>query len=155
MERQEIRILRLADECVEDGVCGEDRGAAIGVDGVPGEQRGLLQVVLADECEDAVVQVEAIAEERGDGLRELRGVRVLGNGGRRPRGRRRGGRPVDGGEWGLDAKAALAAASLGGGFLGGGEGEEAEGDEARWMTAMRAAEGGVRQDFEMAEERWF
>lgn len=155
MERQEIRILRLADECVEDGVGREDRGSAVGVDRVPCEERGLIEVVLADECEDAIVQVEAIPRERGDGLRELRGVRVLGDGGRGLRGRRGGGRPVEGGEWGLDAESALAAAALRGGFLGGGKGEEAEGDEARRMAAMRAVEGGARQDSEMGEEGWF
>lgn len=84
-------------------------------------QRRLLEVVLAYELEDLVVEDEAAAGERGYGLGELRGVRVL---------RRRGGaglllRLAERRERRLDAEAALPLASLGGGLLRRGEGEVA------------------------------
>lgn len=81
VEGEKIGIAALAEESVEDRVDGEDGGAAVGVDGMAGEERGLVEVVLADEFEDAVVEVEAFGDERGNGLRQLGGVGV----GRGPR----------------------------------------------------------------------
>lgn len=83
------------------------------------EERRLLEIVLAYELEDFVVEVEAAAGERGDGLGELRGVRVL---------RRLGWSRLlllvaERGERRLDAEAALALAAFGGGFFRGGKGE--------------------------------
>lgn len=85
------------------------------------EERRLLEIVFAYELEDFVVEVEADAGERGDGLGKLGGVRVL----------RRLGRAglllllAERGEWRLNAEAALALAAFGGGFFRGGEGEVA------------------------------
>jgi hypothetical protein len=52
-----------ANEGVEDGVDGEDGGTTIGVDGVPREERSLVKVVLTDQLENAVVEIEPVAEE--------------------------------------------------------------------------------------------
>lgn len=49
MEREKVRVLRLTELGVEDGVDGEDGGTAVGVNGVAGEEGGLVEVVLADE----------------------------------------------------------------------------------------------------------
>lgn len=120
VEGEEVSILGLAKEGIEDGVDGEDGGAAIGVDGVPREERGLVEVILADQLENAVVEIEAVAGEGRDGLGEFWGVgvlwdlRVLGFGGLLLG-------AVEGGERGFDAQAALAAAAFGGSFFGGGE----------------------------------
>lgn len=117
VEGQEVGVARLAEERGEDGVAGEDGGAAVGVDGVAGEERGLVEVVLPDEREDAVVEVEALAGEDRGGLGELEGVAVGSRAWRS--GGALGDRPAGGRR--LDAEAALAAAALGGGVLGGGE----------------------------------
>lgn len=141
VEGEEVGVLGLAKEGVEDGVDGEDGGAAIGVDGVSREERGLVEVVLADQLENAVVEIEAVAGEGRDGLGEfwgvgvLRDLRILGFGGLLLLG------AVEGGERGFDAQAALAAAAFGGGFFRGGEGEgAAEGDEGGgcwWWVVVR------------------
>lgn len=80
-----------------------------------GEERGLFEVVLPDEREDAPVEVEALAGEYRRGLGELRGVGV-GRGAGPTRGAL-GSRPAGGRR--LHAEAALAAAALGGGVGGG------------------------------------
>ena len=61
VEREEVGVARLAEQRGEDGVAGEDGGAAVGVDGVAREERRLVEVVLADERENAAVEVEALA----------------------------------------------------------------------------------------------
>lgn len=48
VEGEKVGVTRLAEKRVEDGVAGEGGGAAVGVDGVAGEERGLVEVVLAD-----------------------------------------------------------------------------------------------------------
>lgn len=76
VEGEEVGVAGVAEEGGEDGVDGEDGGAAVGVDGVARVERGLVEVVGADEGEDAVVEVEAVAGEGGDVFRELGVVRV-------------------------------------------------------------------------------
>lgn len=123
VEGEEVGVLGLANEGVEDGVDGEDGGATIGVDGVPREERSLVEVVLTDQLENAVVEIESVAGEGRDGLGEFWGVwvlwdlRVLGFWGLLLLllG------AVEGGERGFDAQAALAAAAFCGGFFWGGE----------------------------------
>lgn len=145
VEREQVGVARLAEQRGEDGVAGEDGGAAVGVDGVAREQRRLAEVVLADQREDAAVQVQALPRERRGRLRDLGRVGVRRGAGRPRRALRR--RAT--GERGLHAQAALAAAALGGGVRGrlrvvgggrgGGEAEEAgvgpeaegKGEEAR------------------------
>jgi len=65
VEGEEVRIAGLAEEGGEDGIDGEYGGAAIGVDGVARVERGLVEVIFADERENAVVQVEPVAGECG------------------------------------------------------------------------------------------
>lgn len=98
-----------------------------------GIKSGLFEVVLADEREDAIVEIQAVAGESRDGFGEFWDIGVLrfrGLGLRLLLG------SVKGGEWGFDAEAALAAAALGGGFLRSGEGEETKGDEGRWRMEV-------------------
>lgn len=113
VEGKEVGVFGLAELGGEDGVGGEDGGAAVGVDGVAGEEGGLLEVVLADEAEDAVVEVKASAREGGDRFGDLRGVRVLGGGRRLLTLGLVGLGVTEGVERGLDALAALAAAEIG------------------------------------------
>lgn len=103
-----------------DGIAGEDGGAAVGVDRVAREKRGFLQIILADQLENAVVEVEPVPGQNRDSFGDFRSirVRVLRGGGARlllllllaKRGNRR-----------LDAKAALAFTALGGGLFRRGE----------------------------------
>lgn len=60
VEREEISVAILAEKGVEDSVAGEDSGATVGVDGVADEKRGLVEIVLTDEGEDAVMEVQAL-----------------------------------------------------------------------------------------------
>lgn len=48
VEGEEVGVFGLAEEAVEDGVDGEDGGAAVGVDGVARVERGFVEVVFAD-----------------------------------------------------------------------------------------------------------
>lgn len=48
VEGEEVGVAALAEEGGEDGVDGEDRGAAVGVDGVADEEGCLVQIVGAD-----------------------------------------------------------------------------------------------------------
>lgn len=76
VEGEEVGIAGLAEEGGEYGVDCEDGGAAVGVDGVACVERGLVEVIFADEGENAVVQVEAVAGECGHMFGELRVVRI-------------------------------------------------------------------------------
>lgn len=88
-----------------------------------GVESGLVEVVLPDEGENAVVEVEAVAGERRHGLGKLGGVWVLwdlgllGFSGLLGLGLG----AVEGGERGFDAETALAAAAFCGGLFRGGE----------------------------------
>jgi len=73
---EEVGVAGLAEQRGEDGVAGEDGGAAVGVDGVAREERRLVEVVLADEREDSAVQVEALPREHRGRLRDLGRVGV-------------------------------------------------------------------------------
>lgn len=137
---QEVRILGLAKLSGKHRVDCENGGPAVGIDGMASVERGLLEVVLADESENAVVEVEAVAGQSRNGFGEFRGVRVL-----------LGFRgllllllllvAVEGGERGLDAEAALATTSFGRSFFWGGEGEESKGDEGGWWGWVVAVGG--------------
>lgn len=61
VEGEEVGVAGLAEEGGEDGVAREYGGAAVRVDGVADEEGGLVEVVLADEGEDVVVEGEAVA----------------------------------------------------------------------------------------------
>lgn len=76
VEGEEVSVAGLAEEGGEDGVDGENGGAAVGVDGVARVERGLVEVIVADEGENAVVQVEPVAGECRHVFGELRVVRV-------------------------------------------------------------------------------
>lgn len=76
VEGEEVGVAALTEEGGEDGIAGEDRGAAVGVDGVADQERGLVEVVLTDESQDAIVEVEAVAGEGCGGFGEFGGVRV-------------------------------------------------------------------------------
>lgn len=65
VEGEEVGIAGLAEEGGEYGVDSEYGGAAVGVDGVASVERGLVEVIFADEGENAVVQVETLAGECG------------------------------------------------------------------------------------------
>lgn len=134
VEREEVGVAGLAEEGGEDGVAGEDGRAAVGVDGVTDEEGGLVEIVVTDEGEDAVVEGEAVAREGGDGVGELGGVRVLEWGGRQLLGARGG--VTDGVEGWLDAEATLSTAALSRGFFWRGEREEAKREEGRARGAM-------------------
>lgn len=99
------------------------------------EERRLFEIIFADELEDAVVEVEAVAGKCRDGLGKLGGVRVL-----RCWGGRRAGLLLlvaKGGERGLDAEAAFAFTAFSGGFFWSGEGEEANRKEGgRWRVGL-------------------
>lgn len=68
VERQQVRVFGLAELSGEDGIDCVNGGSAIGIDGMAGEERGLLEVVLADESENAVVEGEAVAGESRNGF---------------------------------------------------------------------------------------
>lgn len=112
VEGEEIGVLGLAEESVEDRVDGVDGGAAVRVDGVAGEEGGLVEVIFADEGEDAVVEIEPVAGERRHGLRELGGVGVLRYLGLLGFWGLLGLGAVKGGERRFDAETTLAAASF-------------------------------------------
>lgn len=101
----------------DDGVASEHGGAGVGEDGVAGDGRGGIEISGTDEGLDAVVEVEARADEGGGGVGEAGGVGIAGS--------RRVPVAAEGVERGLDAEAALAAAAFGSGLLGGAEGEGA------------------------------
>lgn len=75
MDREEVSV-RLAKERNKDGVAGQDSGAAVGLDGVARKEGCIVEVVLADEREDAAMEVKALGGEDGGGLEELGGVGV-------------------------------------------------------------------------------
>lgn len=77
MERKEIGVLGLTKKCSEDGIHREDSGTAVRVDGVASVKSGFVEIIAADEAEDMVVEVEALARDGGDSFRELWGIRVL------------------------------------------------------------------------------
>jgi hypothetical protein len=137
MEREEVGIARLPEQRGENGVAGEDCGAAVGVDGVASEQRRLVEVVLADQREDAAVEVEAFPREHGCRLRELGGVGVGGRPWRPWRALRR--RAAE--ERGLHAEATLAAAALDGDIVGALR-------HVGWSRGGEAEEAGVRAEAE-------
>lgn len=124
MEGQEIGVFGLSKKSGEHGVDSEDGGAAIGVDRVASIERSFFEVVLANEREDAIVEVEAIAGECGNMFGELRIVRVKVVGwGLGLRLRLLGLRAIKSGKGRFDAELAFATASFGGSFFGRGEGE--------------------------------
>lgn len=131
MKREKIGVSRLPEEGGHDRIAGEDGGSAVGIDRVASEERGLVEVVLADESEDSVVEVEAVSGEDGDGVGEFGGIRV------RVYGAMLGLGVAEGVERGFDAEATLAAAPLGRGLFRGGKGKEAEREKGRWRMVVR------------------
>lgn len=126
VQREHVGVAALADEGRENGVAGEDRGAAIRVDGMTDEERGLLEVILPDQFEDIVVELEPLAGERRRRLGELGSIGISRSRVprvRNPLGRWRRLRVADRGDGRLDAQAALAATALGRSLLRCGEGE--------------------------------
>jgi len=143
VEGEEVGVAGLAEQRGEDGVAGEDGGAAVGVDGVAREERRLVEVVLADEGEDSAVQVEALPREHRGRLRDLGRVGVRRRAGSPRRALRRGAS----GERGLHAEAALPAAALGGGVRGGLPIVDWGGGRGR-RRAGEAEEAGLRPEAE-------
>lgn len=116
VELQKRRVLPLPELRGQDGVHGEDRRAAIGVDGVASVESGFLQIVLSDQFEDVIVEIEAFPSEGRYRFRQLGDVWVLD----RPRDLRLLlllMRSVEGVERRLHAKTALALATFRGGFF--------------------------------------
>ena len=76
VEGEEVGIAGLTELGGKDAVDSENGGTAVGVDGVASEKRSFVQIIDADEAEDAVVKVEAVTGESRDGFWDLGGVRV-------------------------------------------------------------------------------
>lgn len=109
---------------------------------MPGVESSLVEVVLADKGEDAIVEIQALVGKDRNVFGELGGIGILGFRGLRLRLLLLLG-AVKGGKRGFDAEAAFPATTLGGGFLRSGVGEEAEGDEGwrRREAVARCVEG--------------
>lgn len=127
VKRQKIGVFRLPQLRRHNGVTRVNSWSTVGVNRVARVESSLFEIIFADECQNLIVEVKAIAGESRDRFGEFGGVGVLRVGG----GRRRSLlllMVAEGREWGFDTEATLALAAFGSRLFWGCEGEEAKGD---------------------------
>lgn len=126
VKRQKIGVLRLPQLRSHNGVARVNSRSTIRVNRVSRVECSLFEIIFADECQNLIVEVKAVAGESRGRFGEFGGVGVLRGGGRRRRALLL--LVAEGRQWGFDTEAALALAAFGRRLFWGCEGEEAKRD---------------------------